>query len=161
MTQTPPSPETVALDEVDQEIVDLLKEDGRKAFTDIAKQLTLPESTVRYRVQRLLQSSVMQIRAQLNPRKLGVPHIVTMRLNVACDRIDAVAEALSAMPQVQFVAIVTGHYNIIMDACFGTHEDLLSLFGQIQRIEGIIHYDSCTVLKLLKSEYQYSFTEPS
>ena len=161
MTQTPFPLEVVPLDEVDQDIINLLKEDGRKAFTDIAKQLSLPESTVRYRVQRLLQSSVMQIRAQLNPRKLGVPHIVTMRINVACDRIDVVADFLSTLPEVQFVAIVTGHYNIIMDACFGTHEDLLALFNQIQRVPGIIHYDSCTVLKLLKSEYQYSFTEHS
>jgi Lrp/AsnC family transcriptional regulator for asnA, asnC and gidA len=161
MTQIPSVLEAVPLDEVDQDIINLLKEDGRKPFTDIAKQLSLPESTVRYRVQRLLQSSVMQIRAQLNPRKLGVPHIVTMRINVACGRIDAVAEQLSTMPEVQFVAIVTGHYNIIMDACFGTHEDLLVLFDKIQRIPGIIHYDSCTVLKLLKSEYQYSFTEHS
>ncbi|WP_088890105.1 Lrp/AsnC family transcriptional regulator [Leptolyngbya ohadii] len=161
MTQTPSLLEVVPLDEVDQDIIDLLKEDGRKPFTDIAKQLSLPESTVRYRVQRLLQSNVLQIRAQLNPRKLGIPHIMTMRLNVACDRIDAVAEALSEMPEVQFVAIVTGQYNIIMDACFGTHEDLLSLFERIQRIQGIIHYDSCMVLKLLKSEYQYSFPEHS
>ena len=146
---------TPLLDAVDREIVALLRQDGRMAFTDIAKQLELPESTVRYRVQRLLQSEIMQISARLNPQKLGLPHIVTFRLNVERHQIEPVAEALAAIPEVQFVAIVTGHYNIITDACFGTHEDLLALFSQIHTLPGIIHYDSCTALKLLKAEYQY------
>ncbi len=146
----------VAIDDIDQSLINLLREDGRMAFTDMAKQLSIPESTVRYRVQRLLQADVIQIHARLNPKKFAMPHIVTMRFNVERSHIDAVAEALAQLSEVQFVAIVTGHYNIIMDACFGTHEDLLRLFETIHAIPGIIHYDSCTALKLLKSEYQYT-----
>lgn len=147
----------IVLDTLDQRIIHLLKEDGRIAFTEISKQLSIPEATIRYRVQRLLQSGVVQINARLNPQKLGMPHIVTMRLNVERNHILSVAEALTQMTEVQFVAIVTGHYNIIMDAYFGTHEDLLALFEKIHEISGIIHYDSCTVLKLMKAEYQYTF----
>jgi Lrp/AsnC family transcriptional regulator, regulator for asnA, asnC and gidA len=157
MTQSTPATSSAVLDALDQRIVNLLKEDGRMAFTDISKQLSIPEATVRYRVQRLLQSGVVQIRARLNPQKLGMPHIVTMRLNVERDRITQVAETLTKLPEIQFVAIVTGHYNIIMDAHFGRHDDLLLLFDKIHAIPGIIHYDSCTILKLLKAEYQYTF----
>lgn len=145
------------LDAIDQSIIALLKADGRMAFTEISKQLSMPEATVRYRVQRLLQSGIVQIQARLNPQKLGIPHIVTLRLNVERDRITSVAETLVSITEIQFVAIVTGHYNIIMDAHFGSHEDLLALFDKIHTIPGIIHYDSCTVLKLLKAEYQYAF----
>lgn len=149
--------EPAMFDDLDRDIINHLQEDGRMAFTEIAKQLAIPEATVRYRVQRLLQSGVIQIQARLNPQKLGTPHIVTMRFNVERSHIDAVASALVKMPEVQFVAIVTGHYNILMDAYFGTHEDLLALFDQIHQLPGIIHYDSCTALKLLKSEYHYTF----
>jgi Lrp/AsnC family transcriptional regulator, regulator for asnA, asnC and gidA len=149
----------IALDPLDQEIVSLLRGDGRIPFTEIAKQLNIPEATARYRVQRLLQSGTIQIHAWLNPEKLGTPHIVVVQLCVENAQIDAVAETLAQMEEVQFVAITAGHHNIVVDVYFGVHDELLAFFAKLHQISGIIRYESQVVLKLLKAEYKYTLSQ--
>ena len=66
MTQTNSSFTTpFALDDLDRNIIGLLKIDGRISFTEVSKRLNLPEATARYRVQRrhqqILQHTVGQV----------------------------------------------------------------------------------------------------
>ncbi|MGF1499557.1 MAG: Lrp/AsnC family transcriptional regulator [Elainellaceae cyanobacterium] len=146
----------MSLDTVDQEIVNLLRSDGRMAFTEIAKRLGIPEATARYRVQRLLQSGVIRIQAWPNPEKLGKPHILVVWLVVESSQIETVAEVLADMSEVRFVAITAGRYNIFADVYYGTHNELLHFFSKLHQIPGILNYESQIVLKLLKAEYKYT-----
>ncbi len=143
------------LDAIDQQVIDLLRVDGRMAFTEIAKRLNIPEATARYRVQRLLQSGMIKVLAWPNPEKLGMPHFIIVSLNAQSEKIDAVAETLAQMDEVRFVAITTGRYNIVSDVYFGSHEDLLKFFDRLNHVDGIIGYESQITLKLLKAEYKY------
>lgn len=144
-----------ALDALDRDIIGLLKIDGRMSFTEVAKRLQLPEATARYRVQRLLQSQVVKIHATPNPDHLGTPHVVIVQLFVENNKIDAVAEALVEIEEVQFVAVTAGHHNIVIDVCFGAHDEMLSFYAKLHKIPGVIRYESQMVMKLLKAEYKY------
>lgn len=146
------------LDEIDRDIVNLLRIDGRMSFTEIGKRLEIPEATARYRVQKLLQSGIIQILAWPNPEKLGTPHILIVFLVVENDRVDSVAKALEEMPEIRFVAIAAGQYDIIIDIFFGSHDEVTSFFEKLKQIPGIIRHDSHFVLKLLKAEYKYTLT---
>ncbi|MEM7773134.1 MAG: AsnC family transcriptional regulator [Cyanobacteria bacterium P01_E01_bin.6] len=148
----------LSLDHIDQEIITLLRGDGRMAFTEIAKRLSIPEATARYRVQRLLQTGVVRIQAWPDPEKLGIPHILVVWLTVESGEIDSVAETLSSMPEVRFVAISAGRYNIFADIYYGAHEEMLKFFSKLHQISGIISYESQVVLKLLKAEYKYTLS---
>ncbi|MBE9178050.1 Lrp/AsnC family transcriptional regulator [Oculatella sp. LEGE 06141] len=145
----------IALDAVDQSIIDLLRIDGRMAFTEISKRLNIPEATARYRVQRLLQSKVIQITAWPNPDKIGKSHVMTLLFTIENGWIDQVAQELAGMEEVRFVAIFLGRYNIIADVYFGVHDDLIAFFEKLHHMKGIITYESQTILKLLKAEYEY------
>jgi Lrp/AsnC family transcriptional regulator for asnA, asnC and gidA len=153
MTSPPPS-----LDAVDQQIVALLRIDGRMTFTEIAKRLDIPEATARYRVQRLLQSGAIQIHAWPNPEKLGTPHILMLYLNVENNQVMTVAEQLTGMDEVRFVAVTAGRYNIIADVYYGTHGELLEFLSKLHQVSGVVSYESQIVLKLLKAEYKYTLT---
>lgn len=148
---------SITLDALDRDIISLLKVDGRTAFTEIAKRLGIPEATARYRVQRLLQSGVIQIHAWLNPEKMGTPHVIIVQITAESALIDTVADTLAKMAEVQFVAITTGRYNVVIDVFFGVHDELLAFFAKLNAIPGVITYESQVVLKLLKAEYQYTF----
>ncbi|MGJ3249555.1 MAG: Lrp/AsnC family transcriptional regulator [Elainellaceae cyanobacterium] len=150
------NPNNTPLDPIDQHVIDLLRLDGRMAFTEIAKRLNIPEATARYRVQRLLQSGVIKVLAWPNPEKLGMPHFLIVSLNAESGKVDEVAETLAQLDEVRFVAITTGRFNIVVDIYFGTHEDLLAFFDKLHRVDGIIHYESQITLKLLKAEYKYT-----
>lgn len=148
----------IGLDNLDREIIALLRIDGRMAFKEIAKRLEIPEATARYRVQRLLQSGGIQIIAWPNPEKLGVPHVLILSLTVKEGQTNTVAEQLSDMTEVRFLAITSGRCNVVADIYFGTHEDLLAFFAKLDAIPGILHYDTQIILKLLKAEYKYSLS---
>lgn len=156
MTQADHNNTNIALDELDQEIIALLRLDGRMAFKEIAKRLNIPEATARYRVQRLLQSGGIQITAWPNPEKLGIPHMLILSLTAKEGQTDTVAQQLTSMTEVRFVAVTSGRCNIVADIYFGTHEDLLAFFAKLDQIKGILSYDSQIILKLLKAEYKYS-----
>lgn len=157
MNPSESTPNPIALlDEIDQEIINLLRVDGRMSFTEVGKRLDIPEATARYRVQRLLQSGIVQVIAWPNPEKLGTPHIVIVSLIVENNKIDAIAKALEQMVEVRFVAITTGHYDIIADVFFGNYTDVTDFFEKMKQIPGIIRHDSHFILKLLKAEYKYT-----
>lgn len=145
----------IALDDLDLAIIGLLKADGRISFTEVAKRLDLPDATARYRVQRLLQSKVVKIHATPNPEHLGTPRVMIVQLFVENGKIDAVAAALVKIDEVQFVAVTAGHHNIVIDVCFGTHDELLAFYDKLHQIPGVIRYESQVIMKLLKAEYNY------
>jgi Lrp/AsnC family transcriptional regulator, regulator for asnA, asnC and gidA len=147
-----------ALDEIDQDIINLLRIDGRMSFTEIGKRLNMPEATARYRVQRLLQSGIVQILAWPNPEKLGTPHVVIVSLVVENSHVDSVAKALEQMVEVRFVAITTGYYDIIADVFFGNYIEVTSFFEKMKQLPGIVRQDSHFILKLLKAEYKYTLS---
>ncbi|MEA5463744.1 Lrp/AsnC family transcriptional regulator [Leptothoe sp. PORK10 BA2] len=144
-----------AVDDLDRKIISLLKIDGRLSFTEVSKRLSLPEATARYRVQRLLKSKIVKVHATPNPQHLGTPHVVIVQLFVETNKIESVAAALVDIEEVQFVAITAGHHNIVIDVCFGAHDEMLAFYDKLHKIPGVIRYESQVVMKLLKAEYKY------
>jgi Lrp/AsnC family transcriptional regulator, regulator for asnA, asnC and gidA len=158
MTQAKTSTTPFTLDALDRDIIGLLKIDGRMSFTEVSKQLNLPEATARYRVQRLLQSGMIKVHAVPNPEHLGTPRVVIVQLFVENNQIDSVAEALVEIEEVQFVAVTAGHHNIVIDVYFTTHEEMLNFYAKLHKIPGVIRYESQVVMKLLKATYKYNLS---
>jgi Lrp/AsnC family transcriptional regulator, regulator for asnA, asnC and gidA len=66
---TLPSP----LDDVDRALIDALQRDGRASYADLADLVGLSPAATRLRVQRLLDSGVMQVVGVTDPLALGYP----------------------------------------------------------------------------------------
>ena len=66
-----PTPGHPALDDVSKAIIEQLQEDGRRPYATIGKAIGLSEAAVRQRVQRLIDSGVMQIVAVTDPLQVG------------------------------------------------------------------------------------------
>ena len=73
-----PSPQArpAALDAIDFTIIRILQNDGRAAFTAIAKQLGISEGSVRNRVGQLIDSKVLRIMGVADPMALGYDAMV-------------------------------------------------------------------------------------
>ncbi len=113
-----------SLDKTDIAIIGHLQQDGRRAFTTIAKDLGISEASVRQRVSRLLRTNIIQIVAVSSPLDLGLIW-GQVQLRVAGDRLEAVAEELAELPQVDFVSICAGDYDIIVGVVAHDREELL------------------------------------
>ena len=60
------------LDDVSKSIIEELQQDGRRSYAAIGKVVGLSEAAVRQRVQRLVDSGVMQVVAVTDTLSLGL-----------------------------------------------------------------------------------------
>ena len=148
------------LDKTDIAIIGHLQSDGRRAFTAIAKDLGISEASVRQRVARLLRTNVIQIVAVSSPLDLGLMW-AQIHLRVKGDRIEAVAQAVADLPQVDYVSICAGDFDIIAGVVAHDREELLDvLVNHIRTIPGIQQADFVLNLQILKDNYEWSPGEP-
>lgn len=144
------------LDKTDIAIIGHLQVDGRRAFTAIAKDLGISEASVRQRVARLLRSRMIQIVAVSSPLDLGLIW-AQVQLHVESERIEAVAEALAELPQVDYVSICAGDYDIIIGVVAHDREELHDvLVNHVRKIPGVHRADFLLNLKILKDNYEWS-----
>jgi len=145
-----------SLDKTDIAIIGHLQVDGRRPFTAIAKDLGISEASVRQRVGRLLRSKAMQIVAVSSPLDLGLIW-AQVHLRVKGDRIEAVAEAVAELPQVDYVSICAGDVDIIVGVVARDRDELHDvLVNHIRTISGIEQADFLLNLRILKDNYEWS-----
>lgn len=127
------------LDGIDNRLVSLLVADGRLTFDSLATELGVSEALVRKRYAALTRSGAMRVIAIANPLHLG--YEATCWVAVTCSasgRVSDIAEELTRIDEVSYVAITAGSYDIIIEIVCKTHEDLLSLIdSQVRSISGI------------------------
>jgi Lrp/AsnC family transcriptional regulator for asnA, asnC and gidA len=141
------------LDDLDRSIIELLKKNGRITYKEVSDRVNIPEATARYRVQRLLNSDLLQLEIRVDPKRMGPPQAAIMNLTVDSRRVNAVAEELAQFEEVQFLSIVAGLHNIVVNVSFDTQEELRRFFEKL----GIIQYETQLVTRLVKAHYDYRF----
>jgi Lrp/AsnC family transcriptional regulator for asnA, asnC and gidA len=144
-----------ALDDPDKAIVELLQEDGRRSYTGIAAAVGLSEAAVRTRVQRLIEGNVVQIVGVTDPLRLGFRRQAMVGVKTEGD-IEAVADTLAAIPEVDYVVFVSGSYDLLFEIVCEDDEHLLSILNdKIRSIPGVRTTDTYTYLRLHKQTYAW------
>ena len=143
------------LDDVNKRIIEQLQRDGRMSYAALAKVVGLSEAAVRQRVQRLLDNGVMQIVAVTDPLTLGFARQVMVGLKVEGD-MRPVADALSRIPEVDYVVICAGAYDLLAELVCTDDDHLLTLLNdQIRSIAGVTGTETFLYLKLAKQTYAW------
>jgi len=148
-------PSGIVLDDVSKAIIEQLQQDGRRPYATIGKAVGLSEAAVRQRVQRLLESGVMQIVAVTDPLTVGFPRAAMIGIRVEGD-MEVVAEKLEAMSEVDYVVITAGTYDILVEVVCEDDDHLLEVINRrIRAIPGVRHTESFVYLKLRKQIYTW------
>jgi Lrp/AsnC family transcriptional regulator for asnA, asnC and gidA len=146
---------TVIVDEVSRAIIEQLQEDGRRPYSSIAKAVGLSEAAVRQRVQRLTEAGVMQIVAVTDPASLGFSRSALVGISVDGD-IEAVADALEEVPEIDYLVISAGSFDILAELIVTDDAELLDLInGRIRAIAGVRSTETFVYLKLRKQIYTW------
>ncbi|GIF14753.1 Lrp/AsnC family transcriptional regulator [Actinoplanes teichomyceticus] len=145
----------VALDEINKQIIDHLQRDGRMSYATLAKTIGLSEAAVRQRVQRLLDNGLMQIVAVTDPLTLGFARQAMVGLRVSGD-LREIADELAAIPEVDYVVICAGRYDLLVELVCTDDEHLLDLLNEkVRAIDGVTSADTFMYLKLAKQTYAW------
>ena len=143
------------LSPLDKRIIEHLQADGRRPFTQIAHDLGVSEAAVRARTNRLIERGILQIVGVADPDKLGFQQAL---IGIRCEpgRLVAVAEALAELPEVDYVVVTTGRFDILIETVSEDNEGLLGfLTERLQAIEGVRDTETFTYLRLVKQTYQF------
>lgn len=152
-----------ALDPIDTRICELLRSDGRRTNTDLARELDVTESLVRRKLKRLIDFGFLRIVAAANPRKLGFELDVWGALNVAPGKNASVVEGLNSLEQVRYVAVVSGSYDIFFEALFRKQNELHEFLTRtLATINGITSVQTWHILRVEKRnfDWMFSFDQP-
>lgn len=145
----------VLLDGVGRAIVEQLQQDGRRSYATIAKAVGRSEAAVRQRVQRLLDAGVVQIVAVSDPLQLGFTRQAMIGIRAEGD-LQAVADKLAALDEVDYVVITAGSFDLLVEVVCGDDEQLLSLLnGTIRTVPGVRDCETFVYLRLVKQTYTW------
>lgn len=147
-----PSPK---LDDVSKQIIEQLQEDGRRSYATIGRSIGLSEAAVRQRVQRMLDSGVVQIVAVTDPLQVGFRRQAMIGLTVEGD-ITPVGDALAAMAEVAYVVTTAGSFDLLAEVVCEDDDDLLTLLSdRIRTLPGVRTTETFVYLKLNKQHYNW------
>ena len=143
------------LDEVSKAIIEQLQQDGRRSYAAIGKVVGLSEAAVRQRVQRLIDHGVMQVVAVTDPLELGFARQAMVGIRVT-GPLDAVADSLADLPEVDYVVVTAGSYDLLVEVVCESDEHLLELIsGKIRTLSGVVSTETFMYLKLRKQTYSW------
>jgi Lrp/AsnC family transcriptional regulator, regulator for asnA, asnC and gidA len=143
------------MDDIDLAILSLLQRDGRKPYTEIASALGISEGTVRNRVYRLLEDQVIQIVGQVDPYHLGFDAPAIMGVSVNPLQLESAAQQISAFPEVSYLLMVSGSYDLIVEAMCRDREHLANFLNQkLRLVPGVQSVHSFLILRTLKADYE-------
>ena len=143
------------LDDVAKAIIEQLQQDGRRSYASIGKVVGLSEAAVRQRVQRLLESGVMQIVAVTDPLQLGFARQAMVGITVS-GPLQAVADALAELDEVDYVVVTAGKYDLLVEVVCESDDHLLELISdRIRALPGVRATETFMYLRLAKQTYSW------
>lgn len=143
------------LDDISKAIIEHLQADGRRSYAAIAKSVGLSEAAVRARVQRLLDSEVMQIVAVTDPLQIGFSRQAMVGIRAEGD-MQLVADRLTEMSEVSYVVTTAGSFDLIIEVVCEDDDELLDLLSRrIRTLPGVVSTEAFVYLKLNKQHYNW------
>ena len=144
-----------SLSAIDKAIIEQLQQDGRRPFTAVAEAVGLSEAAVRQRVKKLIDSGVMQIVAVADPLRVGFTLMALVAVRAEGDLMKT-ASALAAVPEVIYVVLTAGSFDLLVEVVCADNEHLLKLLSEtIRKIPGVTRTETFTYLRVVKEVYAY------
>lgn len=139
------------IDEIDHQILDMLIENTRIPFTDIAKKLVISAGTVHVRVKKMEDAGIIQGSSlTLDYKKLGYSFIAYVGLFLNnTSQTKFVLERINNIPYVTVAHITTGKFNIFCKIRAKNTTHAKEVIFMLDDIEGV--YRTETMISLEES----------
>jgi Lrp/AsnC family transcriptional regulator for asnA, asnC and gidA len=144
------------LEPFDRAIFEELQRDGRVPFTALGEKLGISEAQVRRRVKKLTDADVLSIVPIANPRFLGIDQLALLGLVVRGPDLAEISGQLLTMPQVNFVVLTSGEFNLLAEVGCASSDELYRLLVGLRRMRGIESTETFVYLNVLQQKYQWA-----
>ena len=132
--------ENFKIDNVDLKILEILMQDAKKPYTEVAKKAFVSGGTVHVRMSKLEEAGIVEkTTLKVNYAKLG--YDITAFIGIFLQKsalYEQVMTALKTIPEVVSIHYTTGNYSMFVKIhCKDTNHLKIVLHDKIQQIEGI------------------------
>lgn len=132
----------IELDDIDKRIVTELQADGRISYADLGPIVGLSPAAVRQRVQRILDSGVVQVVGVTDPTAMGYPTMAMLGIQVDGD-VTPIADRIGALDQVIYQVMSAGSFDLLVEVICEDTMDLLDLINRhIRAVDGVRQVES-------------------
>jgi Lrp/AsnC family transcriptional regulator, regulator for asnA, asnC and gidA len=145
------------VDELDRGIIEALQENGRESFRRIAARLGVSEATVRARYARLTSEGILQVVAVTNPLGLGFDQaLIGVKTSGAPE---AVADEISRWPEADYVVVVAGQFDLVVEVVAADRRELLDLTNRMRALDAVVTTEIFFYLEMWKQLYDWGTRE--
>ena len=134
------------MDDKDQKIISLLKEDGRVAYVDIGKKTGLSEGAVRKRVSTLIQSGDIKRFTIETGFKTGARAIALLSIGPPYPT-SSISQELVKVPNIEKVYEVTGQYDIAIMISASSITEVDRCIEEIRGVKGVSNTNTMIILR--------------
>ncbi|WBX70022.1 winged helix-turn-helix transcriptional regulator [Tenacibaculum retecalamus] len=127
------------LDEIDHQILDILIENARTPFTDIAKKLLVSAGTIHVRVKKMEDEGIIQgSTLTLNYDKMGYTFIAHVGVYLEkTSMTQHVLDSFRLIPNITVAYVTAGKYNIFCKVRAKSTNDAKDVIYKIDDINGV------------------------
>ncbi|MBJ7601260.1 Lrp/AsnC family transcriptional regulator [Candidatus Nephthysia bennettiae] len=143
-------------DTLDRRIAAAMQLNGRATWREIGQLLGSSEFTIGRRARRLMDRGLVRVTAAADPVLTGSGHPVLVQMVCQPDKASAVARALMRRPDVRFVTMVTGPFDVVAELIVTSSRELANiLIDDIGRLDGVTRTTTGSVMRNFKTSDQW------
>jgi Lrp/AsnC family transcriptional regulator for asnA, asnC and gidA len=151
------------IDNLDKKILNILSQNARIPFKDVAAECNVSRAAIHQRVQRLIEMGVITGRGfDVNPKSLGYRTCTYVGITLERGSMyKDVVKQLEKIPEVVECHFTTGPYTMLVKLYARDNEQLMHLLnGQLQEIPGVTATETLISLEQnIKREIPVHFDE--
>ncbi|USZ67563.1 Lrp/AsnC family transcriptional regulator [Halorussus salilacus] len=132
------------MDELDRQILTILRRDARKPYTEIAEEVSTSEGTVRNRVERMTDEGVIE-RFTVSTRTGNVKAMIELDVAVDVNTSD-LGEKVADWGQVDFVWQVSGEEDIVLVVDAADTQSVNELITRARELEEVVNTKTRLIL---------------
>ncbi len=140
------------MDKKDLKIIELLQENSRISYTEIARILGVTETTVRKRIADMEKKGIIKkYTIEVDPEKLGYKNVTILGMDVEPKYLLEAAKKLAEIEEAKWVATSTGDHMIMAEIWTKNGEELFNLITKkISKIRGVKDLCPAIIMERIK-----------
>ncbi|HUH99775.1 MAG TPA: Lrp/AsnC family transcriptional regulator [Nitrososphaerales archaeon] len=138
-----------ALDKTDEQILQVLRQDSRAAFVDIATKVGLSEAAVRRRVSNLVkEGTIKRFTIEIEEPQTATSAITYVSVSPSAPTAD-VSKRLKTVKGVEKIYETTGSFDIAAIIKGSSITEVNRSVEDIRRIDGVLKTDTTIILRTI------------
>ncbi|MGD2201299.1 MAG: Lrp/AsnC family transcriptional regulator [Candidatus Bathyarchaeota archaeon] len=139
------------IDDLDRQIIELLMEDSRFSYREMAKQLGVSHANISSRVKRLEEEGVIRgYTVVTDPETLDLyPLCLRISAKAGAD-LSEIGKSIASLDRAQVVMRVSGECELLALAMCSDRTEAINLLQEVSMISGVDKAESHVVLESIK-----------